>query len=157
MSAIDPLIVEIRDDPLGAGYAGMSEEDVSLALQMKNRVVQGPVDARKVLRWSASTDGINSLRVAAASGNKDKRRLADAALAMLTSPHVSELDVSDAEIGQMLGALVALGVLTQADVDALKTRGQRSISRVEELNLDDVRPGRITEARKLLREVILNA
>jgi len=57
----------------------------------------------------------------------------------------------------MLGALVALGVLTQADVDALKTRGQRSISRVEELNLDDVRPGRITEARKLLREVILNA
>lgn len=141
--AFESLKAELATDPLGRGYQNMTVDQVVASLNTADRVVQRPIPNRLLLRWAAQTDGINLLKTAAASGNKDKRRISDAALAMISSFHVTEFDVSDPELIQLLAATVVLGILSQADVDALKARGQVKISRAEELGLGIVTRGQV--------------
>lgn len=142
------LKAEIAVDPLQRGYQAMTAQQVVDSLKVVNRTIQGSVSIRQVLRWSAATDGIQSFKTGSASGNKDKRRISDASLAMLTSPHVAELDVADPEIIQLLAATVSFGILTQAAIDALKARGQTMVSREAELGIPGVTRGDVLRYKK---------
>ena len=54
---------------------------------------------------------------------------------MLNSPGVEAFNVQEQEIAIMLTGIVALGVFTQEQVNSLKVRGQKTMSRAEELGL----------------------
>ena len=128
-------------------YAAMTAQEAADSLNAATVTKQGPVPMRLVLRWSARWDGIFKLREASAGGNKDHRRLADAALQMLSSPHLPEFDLSDPELMTMLAGLVSLGVLTQAEADDLKALGVQTISRAAELGLPVVQSSDVEIAR----------
>lgn len=116
-------------------------------LNAKNRAVLWPLPMRSVLRWAARHDGVFALEQAASSGAPGKRKLAKAALEMIRSPHVTELDLTDAEISGMLAALVAEGVFTAAQRDDLVALATVTISRAEELGLGTVNAQHVKEAR----------
>lgn len=109
-------------------YDGLSRSEIIAAMKAKTRTEQKPVNIRHMLRWAVNTDGLFALNEAVSSGNKDKRRIAAGALALLNSPHIAELDVADPEIGGLLAALVSLGIFTQQQVDQLKARGQEAVN-----------------------------
>lgn len=141
------LKAELTDDPVGRGYAAMTAEQAAASLNAADRSVQGPVPIGDVLRWSAGVDGIYMLREASERGTPKKRQMADAALQLVNHPHVVELDVTDPELAAMLDGLVALSVFTSEQVDALKARGVRTISRAEQLGIAPVKPGHVEKAR----------
>lgn len=144
------LIAEIRDDPLGRVYSGMTDAQVAASLNTADRQVQGPVPINQVLRWSAGVDGIHTLRQASETGPPAKRQLADAALQLVNHPHVRELDVTDPELSAMLDGLVVAGIFDQPSVDALVARGVQTLSRAAELGLGHVKNGHVQRARAAL-------
>lgn len=143
----ETLKAELQDDPVGRGYAAMTAEQVAASLNTADRSVQGPVPITDVLRWSAATDAIYTLRQASETGPPEKRKLADAALQLVNHPHVSELDVTDSELVAMLDAMVSLKVFSSEEVAALKARGVRTVSRAVELGITSVKAGHVERAR----------
>ena len=142
------LKTELTTDPLGRGYAAKDNQQVADSLNTVNRTLQEPVPIKQVLRWSVQTDAIYKLKQASASGPRDQRRITEVALVLINHPHITELDVEDPEIAAMLAALVAMALFKQGEVDALKARGQRTVSRAEELVLPPVSAGHIDSVRR---------
>jgi hypothetical protein len=59
------------------------------------------------------------------------------------------LDLNLPDRVSMLNALVAYGVLSQADKDSIDALSQESISRADELGLGSVKAGTVQQARSL--------
>ena len=144
------LVPELRDDPLGRGYAAMNPQQVLDDLNTAYRTTTQPVTARQIVRWSASWDAFYSLKNAASGGQEDKRKLAEAALEMVSNPHIPDLDVVDPGIAGMFSALVSLGVLEQEAMDALKAMAVVTITRAAELGLSGVSDGNIVSAWEII-------
>jgi len=145
---IDVLKSELVDDPLGIGYAGMSDAEATYSLNEVNRPVSIPIPMSAVVRWAARCDAINSLEQATESGDKDLRRLAKAALVMVNHPHIDSFDIGDPELAGMVNVLVAANILEQAAVDDLAAMATSHISRAEEIGLRRITIGYAREARR---------
>ena len=146
---IQILADELSNDPLSLGYASMADEQAADALNAKSRVRQQPIPMTSVMRWAAKYDALYRLEQQFQSSDASVRGVARAAAAMISSPHVTSLDLTDPEIQSMMESLVQAGVFTQTEVDDLVARGQETISRAEELGLGLVKPGHIQMARSI--------
>lgn len=142
------LKTEINEDPLVRGYSGMSNQEIANSLNEENIPVQGSVPISKLIKASAKNDLIYKLKQGAESGDKDKRRLCDAALTIFTSPHISVLDVTDPEVDGMLAALVFLSIVTQEEVNEIKSYGVVNVSRASQLGLGKIKLGYVQKARE---------
>jgi len=54
------LVPELRDDPLGRGYAAMTPQQVIDDLNTAYRTTTRPVTARQIVRWSSAWDSLYS-------------------------------------------------------------------------------------------------
>jgi hypothetical protein len=142
------LVAELGDDPLQRGYAGMADQAAADSLNGVNRTVADPTRKtfRDLLRKGGMADaGIIHGKLKAAAATDDGVALAIGAAGDYGSD--GGLDFSASETVAGIDMLVAGGVLTSQEADALKSLGQRTVSRAEELGLGLVTDGHVGSAR----------
>jgi len=141
------LSEELSTDPLGRNYATMTDEEVAASLAAEDRTRLRPIQSSELLAWAADGNRLARLETAAAdAGLGAVQSVAKAAILMIRRDGTT-LDLSLNDRANMLAALVAADVLTQADSDSLVAIGTETLSRAEELGLGTVRIGSVHQAR----------
>ena len=142
----DVLRTELASDPLGRGYAAMTDEQVASSLNTKDRTVtqQTFVNAKSLM---ASMDpavaaGILEKLEAAAPSSPPVKWI----LSFLTGGG-DGVDVAHPNTQAQLDALASANVLTQTEADAVKALAQRTVSRAEELGLPEIKPWMVAHVR----------
>ena len=152
------LIAELRDDPLGVGYASMTDEQVAAALNEKNRRV--PTQRFISMRAIADVlDDVEYAKVKAAiqAQASQSPRVADM-LMFLNMPcddsgTTGGLDFGNESVRMMIQSLPAVdSTITQATVDKLLALGEKVVSRAEELGLGEVNQYHVASARQLMNQ-----
>jgi len=152
------LINELRNDPLGRGYASMTDDEVAASLNEKNRRVptQRFISMRAI---AAVLDDIEYAKVKAAIQTlaQQSPRVADM-LAFLNMPcddsgTTGGLDFGNESVRMTIQSLPAVdSTITQATVDKLLAIGEKEVSRAEELGLGEVNKYHIASARQLMNQ-----
>lgn len=146
------LTDELRNDPLGIGYANMTDEDVAASLNAP--------------RYSVPTQRFITWRAIAAVLDDDEYAAVKSALNQLAqaSPKVADMipflsqatgddgtgggiDFGNAGVRAMIQALPGIGEETKRKLLAL---GERPASRAEILGLPEVYPGHVESARNMI-------
>lgn len=147
MADITLLKSEIESDPLGRNYSLMSDEQVALSLNNKDRTRPSNISSAELLAWSASDGRLASIRSAIEGGvDNTAKSLAEAAY-MMISRDGTYLDLTLPDRVAMLDGLVAYGILSSSDRSDLVSKSTVSCSRAEELSLGRVRTGDVIQAR----------
>lgn len=142
------LVAELVDDPLGCGYAGMTNLAAAARLNVVDRSVADP--ARKTLRELLRVAGMVEAGVIHGKLKAAAESNAGVALAVAAAGDYGGdggLDFSSPATVAGIDMLVTGGVLTSEEGDALKALGRRTVSRAEELGLSVVTDGHIGSAR----------
>ncbi len=135
---------EIETDPLGRGYASMTDQQIADSLNTADRttIVPTVVGALGIMRLVGPTMGaqiLNKLEAAAAQDSRLKW--------FLRELPTSGIDLGHTVTFATVDELVVAGVLTQTEADALKRAAERTVTRAEELGLGVVRAGDVQAAR----------
>ena len=138
---------ELINDPLGIGYASLSDIDAAAAINSKNRstVVEHFVNAKGILAELGAVAGaafLDALDATAVSNSAVK-------WAMNFIRSDSGIDVGNIETRNMLDSLAAANILDPVSVSKIKDLAVKNISRAEELGLGVVKPGDIQFARSM--------
>jgi hypothetical protein len=133
-------------DAIAAGdHAGLAA-----TINAKTVSVMRPVSSAALLAWSAANGRYRKIEAATADPTAAFYSLASTAL-LLIRRDATELDLNLADRVAMLGALVAYGVLAQADADAIYTLATHTIPWTQSVGLGgEVGRGQIINA---LREM----
>ena len=137
---------ELGSDPLGRGYAGMTDEQVAASLNAKDRKVvqQTMVTAKELMARmepNAAASILQKLESASATNNVVKW-----IMSFLTGAGEG-IDVGHANTRAQIEALVAAGVLTATEGASLKALAERTVSRAEELGLPEIKPWMVAHVR----------
>ncbi len=146
------LIDELRNDPLGVGYANMTDDEVAASLNEP--------------RFRVPTTRFITWRAIAAVLDDDEYAAVKAALNQLAqvSPKVADMipflsqatgddgtgggiDFGNTSVRAMIQALPGIGEATKQKLLAL---GERPASRAEILGLPQVYPGHVESARNMI-------
>jgi hypothetical protein len=134
--------------PYSADAATAAEEINAL-----NRTRIVPITSGELLAWSgaaSSGDRPRLIKIEAGTASADEQVAAICKVAESTiNRDGTELDLSKPDRAGMVAALVAAGVLSQADSDSLYALAAQAISRATEIGLNNVRAGTIEQARAL--------
>lgn len=139
---------ELLTDPLGRGYAGMTDQQAADSLNTRNRPLDAvPAEeiARYILeegKWPAVED-----QATAVGATTQQKYAARSALAAFRDARLPTLRVSRAKVGAMLDLLVSGGALNAADKAAIVALGQNRLTRGEEIGHGRVKVGHVIEAR----------
>lgn len=152
------LTDELRTDPLGFGYANMTDEQVATTLNEKNRSVptQRFISMRAI---AAVLDDIEYAKVKAAIQTlaQQSPRVADM-LEFLNMPcddsgTTGGLDFGNEGVRQMIGSLRQIdGSIAEATIDKLLALGEKEVSRAEKLGLGEVNRYHVASARQLMNQ-----
>lgn len=133
MSAFDRLKTEIATDPLGRGYAGMTDAAVVNSLRTVNRTLPKPsLTGDEVFQATSPTE------FAAVATGSEKRQLWMSFCARGSINPFAAANV--AFVRWVFGA-------SSATETALAALRERTVSRSEELELGKVREGEVSAAR----------
>ena len=144
MAGYDALKTEIATDPLGHGYAGMTDEALAASLSAVDRdgpKIDVPISAvEEFLLVNGLLAGIEALAVARPV------TLASAAARSLTgliqSTRLTGITMTDpataTQVEAMLAALTGASVLTQSQGDALLALASPKISRAQEIGFGPI-------------------
>ncbi len=119
---------ELVNDPLGIGYAGMSNAEVETSLNAKNRTMTVPTEIGVGL-------------VLETLGLADGNALLDLSKNTTDFRHVwpvleqGRLRVDSVLVRNTLDGLAMAGAITQSSADALKALGEQACSRAVELGV----------------------
>ncbi len=137
---------ELKSDPLGRGYATMTDEQVASDLNTVYRTRIVPIASTELLAWSgggaddATGTASRYERIEDAATNHASptvRGVAKAALRLIERDNTL-LDLNLPDRQAMLDALVSGGVITTAEKDDLYAIATESVSRAAELGLGRV-------------------
>lgn len=146
------LSAELTTDPLGRGYAEMSDQQAADSLNAVDRVRnktphKAPLWAIKQLCLES---GVWFALKAAAAAASPIQAAAATAVELVEDRRFENLDLDNESAQAMLAALVAGGVATQAQVDAIYALGTEACSRAAELDLEPVGDGHVKSVREML-------
>ena len=152
------LIAELRDDPLGVGYASMTDEQVAASLSEANR----RVPTQRFISMRAIADVLDDVEYAKVKAAiqalaSQSPRVADM-LMFLNMPcddsgTTGGLDFGNESVRMMIQSLPAVdSTITQATVDKLLALGEKVVSRAEELGLGEVNQYHVASARQLMNQ-----
>ena len=152
------LIAELRDDPLGVGYASMTDEKVAASLNERNRRV--PTERFISMRAIAAVlDDIEYAKVKSAieAMANQSPRAADM-LKFLSMPcddtgTTGGIDFGNEAVRAMIQHLVQVdSTISPETIDKLLSLGERIASRAEELGLGEVNQYHVASARQLMNQ-----
>ena len=176
MTDLVALKSELDDDPLGRGYAGMTDQQASDSLNTMDR--PGPVDVQELQvivllnryrsnngndtvatniygRLNAMADAVVGVDVfgQGSIGGAENSTAEDVHSAItfrrMMQGDLIPLDMQEDDIGLILNSLVRGEVFGPADRTALKSLSDDQLSRQQELNLGGVNDGDVANARSL--------
>lgn len=154
---IEKLADEIRLDPLGRGYAGMSDDEIAVSLRAKDRTFKSPITSTELLAWGSADGRLARIKrvaeMANAGGDAAVDALQSAGIGAWLMVHrdAPSLDLNLQDRNELLDGLVAGGVLAAADKTALEALATTTGSRAEELFGEgaEVYSGHIQFAKKI--------
>ena len=146
------LTDELRNDPLGIGYANMTDEAVAASLNEPRY----RVPTTRFITWRAIAAVLDDDEYAAVKSALNQLAQASPKVADMI-PFLSQatgddgtgggIDFGNAGVRAMIQALPGIGEETKRKLLAL---GERPASRAEILGLPEVYPGHIQSARKMM-------
>jgi len=128
-------------------YSELSDQSAADAINAKTVSVLRPVSSASLLAWAAADGRYRKLEAATADVNSPVYSLASAAFLMIRRD-ATELDLNLTDRVVLLGSLVAAGVLTQDDADAIYALATHSIPWTQANGLGEVGRGQVANARK---------
>ena len=156
MSRFQTLADELNNDPLGRGYAGMTDAQAAADINTEYRDVNYPVSlaalelaTRESLKWAEyqeraqakDNDGVTFL-------NPNMSEFMD--LFFTTSSlGGGQIDLQADYMNGLIDRMVAEGSLGPAAADALRNYGVQTVSRGTELEIGTVTEGDVNYARTL--------
>ena len=146
------LVQELRDDPLGYGYANMRDDEAAASLNEPRY----SVPTQRFITWRAIAAVLDDTEYAAVKAALNQlAQVSPKVVDML--PFLSQatgddgtgggIDFGNAGVRAMIQALPGIGEETKRKLLAL---GERPASRAEILGLPQVYPGHIQSARKMM-------
>jgi hypothetical protein len=124
---------EILEDPERLGYANKSDYEIHLLLNAHSFTKRKPISLNRVLIWAARNSIITKLEAGATNQNNTVVNICKAALILLQSGALAELDVTHNDNLQMIDALVTANVFQANDRMALLALGDQPASRADVL------------------------
>lgn len=155
MSDIYPaLVAELTGDPLGVGYASMSDAERLASLTAPTRSRPRRLASIEMFVWGGQAGRAARVRKAAMMlppyDSLPDEALAPAIIAdAILSRDDAGFDPADPEHVGMIDALVTASVLTAGDKDALMARASEPCSRADELGLANLGRGHMATARQM--------
>jgi hypothetical protein len=155
--SIEKLADEIRLDPVGRGYASMSNAEILASLRAKDRTFKSPITSTELLAWGSAEGRLARIKRVAEMANPGGNPAVDALQAagigawLMVHRDAPSLDLNLQDRNDLLDGLIAGGVLTADDKTALEALATTNGSRAEELFGEGVElfSGHITYAQKL--------
>ncbi len=142
----DILRSELANDPLGRGYATMSDEQVAASLNNPDRlIVQSTMVTAKglmALLDPATAAAILDKLEAAASSNSTVKWILS-----FMQGSAEGVDLGHPNTRAQIDALAAAGVLSADEASLLKALADNLVSRAEELGLPEIKPWMVAHAR----------
>lgn len=154
---LNTLTTELRDDPLGRGYAGMTPAEIKARGDVADRTrVYTRFASYRTLAAVLDDVEYGTVKAVLAAVAEASQRVADM-IAMLAMPgddwgNGGGVDFGCDSVREMLDQLVAAGHLSAELATKLKALAERTISRWEELGLSRVREGDVEKAQARLTE-----
>lgn len=143
--ALVPKVAEVL-----AANPAWTNQQVADAINAETVEVLDAPSMEAVILWAGRHDAIYRLEQFANSGPKPERQLAKATLAILTSPHVSNLDLTNPEIATLVDDLVAVDIWNAAaQTDLLQTATQ-SVTWTSQNGCGGLSSGHIQSAREMI-------
>ena len=146
------LTGELRNDPLGIGYANMTDEDVAASLNEP----RFRVPTTRFVTWRAIAAVLDDDEYAAVKDALNQLAQVSPKVADMV-PFLSQatgddgtgggIDFGNADVRAMIQALPGIGEATKQKLLAL---GERPASRAEILGLPEVYPGHVESARRMM-------
>ena len=141
---------------IGHPVTGAYSADAATAAEQINAVNRTrtvPISSGELLAWSAGAgagDRPRIIKIEQGTTAADEQVAAICKVAEGTIKRDgTELDLLKLDRVAMVAALVAAGVLSQADSDSLYALATQQISRADEIGLSNVRAGTVEQARAL--------
>jgi hypothetical protein len=130
-------------------FAGLADQAIADVLNARRVTVRRPVPTWQVRQYAIENGFWPSLIEARDSGDSQTKRLAITVLAWIDdqSGTIQTVDMDRPAVVQMLAALTALSITTQAHADALSALGNASIPWTESVGIQEVGIGNISNAR----------
>ena len=150
--------LQILHDELLTGHpvTGPYSADAATAAEQINAVNRTrtvPISSGELLAWSAGAgigDRPRLIKIEEGTQSQNEQIAAICKVAEGTIKRDgTELDLLKLDRKAMVAALVAAGVLSQADSDSLYSLATQAISRATEIGLSNVRAGTVEQARAL--------
>lgn len=147
----DILVPELRDDPAGIGYAGMSDAEAAAAINASTQPARQLVPLWLIKRRLIETGAwLGIVQYANQGENEQWRHAAALTCIYVDDQRFENLDLDLPATQQMLGALQLAGLVTAdmaAEIDSL---ADTMTSRAAILGLPRVEPGHVESARKMM-------
>ena len=153
--------LQILHDELLIGHpvTGPYSADAATAAEQINAVNRSqlvPITSGELLAWSGAASSGDRPRIIKIEEGESSAVEDVAAICKVAAETIrrdgTELDLNRADRVAMVSALVAAGVLSQADSDSLYALATQQISRATEIGLNNVRAGTIEQARALTQQ-----
>ena len=136
---------ELTNDPLSRGYSGMDDEAAAADIMTVYR--DGEVPEREIKLQLMRQQTYSGICDARNDTGHAGHAVAVMCYELLNDNDRADIDVTDADIVTQLAALVATGLLTQANSDEITALKNNRRSRADELGLSNVRAGTVARAR----------
>lgn len=128
------LAAEVRDDPLGRGYAAMTADLITADLNTPYRTLTVPqVPVSKVAMWAAKTGVRAKIEVHAADADSPVRSVCLALQDLFRGLGSPTLDLGDADNRAMCDALAAVGVMSAGQKTSLLALQDQPLTRAVEV------------------------
>lgn len=139
---IEGFIAEYKNDPLGRGYSGMTDQQLWDSLQTVDRTSRVPVACIDIKKHALENGYWPNLVMARRDVNTPAQVLVPiiSALDWIDDPgnKTATLDFDNPKVVEMLAGLVATGMMTQVQADNLNALADVYISRAEEIQCGDM-------------------
>ena len=147
----EKLVAELASDPVGMGYASMTDAQVSAAIAANTRPTRQLVPLWLIKRRLIETGAWLAIVQYANEGENAQVRAA----AALTCIYVDDtrfenLDLDLPATQAMLGALQLAGLITAEMASEIDTLADAWTTRAAQLGLPNVAPGHVQSARKMM-------
>lgn len=140
---------EIDGDPIGRGYASMTNAEVTISLNTVDRTRLETLSMQELREWTAeNARGFNIMSGITNVALTDQVRNLCYVADKLIGTDDGQLSPGNALHVDMINDLVAASVISNADRTALVTKATKSLSRATELGIGQVKEGHVQEARK---------
>lgn len=144
------LQIELATDPLGRGYAGMTDAECAASLNTRNR--RGAINTasiRQYLHFQSKWSDVRAKSLGLLSATAPQRVTALYLIDYLTDFETVDYDIAaHAALGStVFDACVAAGFMINADKGAILALGDNLRTRGEQIGHGYVKVGHVTEAR----------